>query len=124
LERFLAIQKPSLRFPRSIGEAIAEHRPTALRFRASRLILEDVPVLGQHPVGDANGVGGDPVSRASRARESPVDDDKVTFGHDYARLIFEGRGRRLDEVEETLAARLDVGAMLNVVGLQKRSAVR
>src|SRR6266478_3864709 len=41
---------------------------------------------------------------------------KVTFGHDHARLIFEGRGRTLDEVEETFAARLDVSAVLDVVG--------
>src|SRR6266478_8057628 len=33
-----------------------------------------------------------------------------------ARLIFEGRGRTLDEVEETFAARLDVSAVLDVVG--------
>jgi hypothetical protein len=61
-------------------------------------------------------VGGDPVSRASNARESPVDDDKIAFGHDHARLILEGRWRSLDEVEETFAARLDVGAVLDVVG--------
>src|SRR6266849_5263486 len=87
--------------PGSIGEAIAEHWQTALRLRASRLILEDVPVFGQHPVGDAHDVGGDPVSRQSGARESSVDDDKVAFSHDHARLIFEGRGRALDKVEET-----------------------
>ena len=73
-------------------------------------------MFGQHPVGDAHDVGGDPVSRESSARKSPVDDDKVAFGHDHARLIFEGRGRTLDEVEEAFAARLDVGAVLDVVG--------
>ena len=71
-------------------------------------------MFGQHPVGDAHDVGGDPVSWESSARESPVDDDKVAFGHDQARLIFEGRGTTLDEVEETFAARLDVGAVLRV----------
>jgi len=103
-------------FPRSIGEAIAEHWQTALRLCASRLILEDVPVFGQHPVGDAHDVGGDPVSRAASAGKSSVDDDKVAFGHDHARLILERRGSTLDKVEETFAARLDVGAVLNVVG--------
>jgi hypothetical protein len=52
---------------------VPEHRQTALRFRASRLILEDVPVFSQHPVGDPHDVGGDPVSRESGARESSVD---------------------------------------------------
>jgi hypothetical protein len=69
----------------------------------------------QHPLGDAYDVGGDPVSRASDAREPPVHDDKVAFGHDQARLVFEGCGSRLDEVEETFAARLDVGTVLDVV---------
>src|SRR5258708_18102967 len=44
-----------------------------------------------------------------------MDDDKVAFGRDHARLIFERRGRTLDEVEETFAARLDVGAVLDIV---------
>jgi len=65
-------------------------------------------VFGQHPVRDAYDVSGDPVSRASSARESPVDNDKIAFGHDHARLIFEGRGSSLDEVEETFTAGLDV----------------
>ena len=44
-----------------------------------------------------------------------MDDDKVALGHDQARFIFEGRGTTLDEVEEAFAARLDVGAVLDVV---------
>src|SRR5580692_2347526 len=66
-------------FPRSIGEAIAEHWQTALRLCARHFILQDVPVFGQHSVGDAHDIGGDPASRASSARESPMDDDKITF---------------------------------------------
>lgn len=95
---------------RSTGEGVTEHWQTALRLRASRLILENVPVFGQHPVGNAHDVGGNPVSWESNARGSPVDDDKVAFGHDQARFIFEGRGRGLDEVEETFAAQFDVRA--------------
>src|SRR5258705_9620921 len=95
---------------RSTGEAVTEHWQTALRLRASRLILENVPVFGQHPVGNAHDVGGNPVSLESIARESPVDVAKVAFGHDQARLIFEGPGRGRDELEETFAARLAVGA--------------
>jgi peroxiredoxin len=71
----------------SIWEAITEHWQTALRLRTRRLILEDVPVFGQHPVGDAHDVGSDPVSRPSHARESPMDDDKVALGYDHARLV-------------------------------------
>jgi len=44
-----------------------------------------------------------------------VDDHEIAFGHDHTRLIFEGRRTGLDEVEETFATRLDVGAVLYVV---------
>src|SRR5216684_1364492 len=115
-KRYLGIQKPSL------GTS-AINRRSCRRTLADRSSIPPEPphpggrpVFGQHPVGDANDVGGDPVSRASSAGESPVDDDKVAFGHDHARLILEGRGSSLDKVEETLAARLDVGAVLNIVG--------
>jgi hypothetical protein len=72
-------------------------------------------VLGQHPVRDAHDVGGYPVSRQSGAGEATVDNHEIAFGHDHSRLIFEGRGTGLDEVEETFATRLDVGAVLDVV---------
>jgi hypothetical protein len=65
-------------------------------------------VFGQHTVGVSNNVSGDPVPRESRSRESPMDDDKLAVGHDHARLVLERRGRTLDEVEETIAARRDV----------------
>jgi hypothetical protein len=45
-----------------------------------------------------------------------MDDDKVAFGHDHARLVLEGPGSTLYEVEETFAARLDMGTVLDVVG--------
>jgi len=92
--------------PRSLEELSAEHWQTTLRFCASRLILEDIPVLGQHTVGDPYDVSGDPVPRASHSREPSVDYDKVAVGHDHARLVFERRGSTLDEVEETFATRL------------------
>ena len=72
-------------------------------------------MLGQHPVRDAHDVGGYPVSRQSGAGEAAVDDHEIAFGHDHTRLIFKGRGTGLDEVEETFATRLYVGAVLDVV---------
>jgi hypothetical protein len=69
-------------------------------------------VLAQHLVRDAHDVGGYPVSR--HAGEATVDDHEIAFGHDHTRLIFEGRETGLDEVEETFATRLDVGAVLDV----------
>jgi len=47
---------------RSTGEAVTEHWQTALRLRASRLILENVPVGSANtPSGNAHDVGGNPV---------------------------------------------------------------
>ena len=84
-------------------------------------------MFGQHPVGNTNDVGGDPVSRASCTGESPMHDHKVTLGHDHTRFIFEGRGSTLDEIEETFPAWLDVSAVLDIVGrpvtLDRKSVV-
>jgi hypothetical protein len=77
---------------------------------------EDVPVFGQHAVSYSHNVHRDPVPEASRSRDASMDDDKVAVGHDHARLIHERRGSILDEVEETVAAWLNVGAVLDVVG--------
>src|SRR5260370_33837684 len=82
--------------PRSLVELSAEHWQTTLRFCASRLILEDIPVLGQHTVGDPYDVSGDPVPRASQSREPSMDYDKVAVGRDHARFVFERRGSALD----------------------------
>jgi hypothetical protein len=73
-------------------------------------------MFGQHAVGDSHDVSGDPVPRESRSRESSMDDDKLAVGRDHARLVLERRGRTLDEVEETYAARRDMGTALDVVG--------
>ena len=41
---------------------------------------------------------------------------KITFSHDYPRLILQ-RGRdALDEIEQAVATRLDMSAVLDVVG--------
>ena len=42
--------------------------------------------------------------------------DIVASGDDHARLVLERRGSTLDEVEETFSGRLDMGAVLDVVG--------
>ena len=45
---------------RSGRETIAEHWETADRFRLGRLILKNVPVLGELAVFEAYYIGGDP----------------------------------------------------------------
>jgi hypothetical protein len=48
------------RLMRSGRETIAEHREAANRFRLGRLVLKDVPVLGELAVLETDDVGGDP----------------------------------------------------------------
>jgi hypothetical protein len=50
-----------------------------------------------------------------------MNDDVVVFRENHPGLILERRWRGLDEVEEPVSSRLDMGAMLNVVGDQNRS---
>src|SRR5256884_9425909 len=45
-----------------------------------------------------------------------MDDHEVPVGHDHARLIFQRRRDALDQIEETVAAGLDMSAVLDVVG--------
>jgi hypothetical protein len=52
-----AVRTPSMCSGR---ETIAEHREPARRFRLGRLILKNVPVLGELAVFEAHDIGGDP----------------------------------------------------------------
>ena len=45
-----------------------------------------------------------------------MDDHEVPVCDDHARLIFQRRRNAFDQIEETVAAGLDVSAVLNVVG--------
>src|SRR5258707_15241782 len=56
------------------------------------------------------------LGRQPEAREPSVDDDKVSLRYDYSRLIPEGGRDALDQAEETVAARLNVRTVLNIVG--------
>ena len=48
-----------------------------------------------------------------------MNDDVVTFGENHPGFIAERRRRGLDEVEESVSSRFDMGAVLNVVGRPK-----
>src|SRR5476649_2168612 len=62
---------------RLVRELRAEHRPAALRLRLGRFVLQDVPMLDQLAVGDANNIGGDPASRSSVTGKSAMDDHEI-----------------------------------------------
>ena len=79
-------------------------------------------MLKQDSVLHSDNIRRNPVDRQPEAREPAVDDDEVSLRYDYSRLIPEGGRDALDQIEETVAARLNVRTVLNVVGDQKRSA--
>jgi len=87
-----------------------------LDFCSVALVLNDVPVFDENPILQANHVRRDPVHRQSDVGESAMNDNVLTLCKNHSGLIPERRRRGLDEVEEPLSTRLDVGAMLNVVG--------
>ena len=79
-------------------------------------------MLRELAVFDAHDVGRDPGNRTAVAREPAVGDDVVTFGHDQLVLVAQCLRQRPDEVEQSLAARRDVRAVLDVAIGPERSA--
>src|SRR5713101_626035 len=73
-------------------------------------------MLDQNAILDANYVRHNPVQRQAVARVSSVQDDKVPFGHNRSRLIPKRRRNALNEIEQAIATRRDMSAMLDVVG--------
>jgi len=72
-------------------------------------------VLGQNAVFNAKNVRSNPVHWQTEIRKSPVHYYEVSISDDRSWLILQGRRQALDEIEQTLAARCDMSAVLNVV---------
>ena len=58
-----------------------------------------------------------PVRLRAPVGDGGADDDEVAVGYDHPRLVLQRRRHALDEVEEAVAARGNVCAVLDVVGL-------
>src|SRR2546422_6415681 len=58
--------------------------------------------------------------RSAVPREASMDDHEVPVGHDHARLIFQRRRDALDQIEETIAAGLDMRSEEHTSELQSR----
>src|ERR1700691_1343799 len=72
-------------------------------------------MLDEHAVLNTNDVRRDPVHGKAEARKSTVHDYDVSFSHDRSRFVVQRRWDALDEVEQTLAARRDMSAVLHVI---------
>src|ERR1700680_2778530 len=106
----------SLCRPLALGlELVAEHWSTALRLFSCGLVLNHVPVLDEQSVLETNDIGGDPVHRRAKARETAMDHYEISPGDDDACLILQRGRKTLDQIEQALPARLNMIAVLNVV---------
>jgi hypothetical protein len=59
-------------------------------------------VLDEYPVLETNDIGGDPVHRCAKARETAMDNHEVSLGQDEPWLILQRRWKALDEIEKAL----------------------
>src|ERR1700732_1886474 len=101
---------------RAPGERVSKHRVSALGLFLGSFVLNDIPVLNQDSVFHADNIRRNPVDRKPEAREEAVDDAEVPPRDYYSWLIPEGGRDALDQAEETVAARLNVRTVLNIVG--------
>jgi hypothetical protein len=105
-------------YSKSLGcrKRVTNHRLSAFRLLLRSFVLNHIPVLDESPVFDSQHVSRDPVNRPAEARKSPVDYHEIAFGDDHSGLIHQGRRDALDEIEQAVATRLDMSALLDVVG--------
>src|ERR1700682_4627057 len=101
--------------PGSLRKFVAEHGQAALCLFLRGLVLNHVPVLDEQPVLETNNIGGDPVHRRAKARETAMDNHEISPGEDDACLILQRGWIAFDEIEQALSARLNMIAVLNVV---------
>ena len=71
-------------------------------------------MLSEPAVLDANDVGGNPGGGSAIPGEAPVRDHVIALCDDELVLVFQRAGQGADQVEQTIAARRDMGAVLDV----------
>jgi hypothetical protein len=60
-------------------------------------------VLDEYPVLETNDIGGDPVHRRAKARETAMDNHEISPGEDDPWLILQRGWNALDEIEQALS---------------------
>ena len=71
-------------------------------------------MFGELAVFEADDVGGDPGRLPPAPGKTTVRDDVIAFGENELVFVAQRVGQRADEVEQAIAARLDMGAVLNI----------
>src|SRR5216684_7121190 len=100
---------------RILRKTCSEHWSFTLRLFFGHFILNDIPMLDQKAVLDANNVRGSPIHRSTEVAKSPVSDHEVTSGDNRSRFVPQRGWKALDELEESFSAGFNVSAVLDVV---------
>src|SRR5882672_7244683 len=99
----------------SFRKTCTEHRSFTLRLFFGHFILNDIPMLDQKAVLDANNICGNPIYRSTEVAKSPVNNHEVTLGDNRSRFVPQRGRKTLDELEESFSAGFNVSAVLDVV---------
>src|SRR5258707_625878 len=95
-------------------KSVTEHLGFTLRLFLSSFVLNDIPVLYENSVLNANNIGSDPVHHRSKPRKAPVCDNEVSFGNHQTSFIMQSGWKRLDQVEQAFASGFDVRTVLDI----------
>src|SRR5260370_39087066 len=72
-------------------------------------------MLNKDSVLNAHNICGNPIHRRTETAKSPVHNHEVSLSHDHSRFVLQGWRDALDEIEQAIAARCDMSAVLNIV---------
>src|SRR5216683_2380278 len=95
-----------------LWKTCSEHRSFTLRLFFGRFVLNDIPVLDQKAVLDANNVCSDPIRRLAMPGKPPVDDDEIALGDNDVVFILQRWRDAFDEIKQAVATRLYMSTML------------
>jgi len=93
----------------------AEHRVSALGLFRSGFVLDYIPMLNKDAVFNAKNISRDPINRCTEPGKPAVHDHEIPVGNNCPRFVSKIVRESFDEVEQSLTARLDMRAVLDVV---------
>src|SRR5271163_2839873 len=94
----------------------AEHRVSALGLFLGSFVLDHIPMLNKDAVFNAKNVSRNPVHRRAETGEPAMHDHEVPVGNNCPRFVSKKVRESFDQVEQSLSARFDMRAVLDVVG--------
>src|ERR1700730_1182720 len=109
---FLRFSCPIRRW--NISENLSRTLELTLRLFFGRFILNDVPMLDKDSVLNADNICSNPIHRSTETAKSRVHDHEVSLSQDRSGFV-QRWWDALVEIEQTLTARCDMSAVLNVV---------